>query len=158
MWHVTGWFGLRKDFCSWLLGRCPTLQEYGNVYIKRASVDTHERDRQEAAEHQRQQMLQLQRTKKTPPNDQVTTSAAVVLIIDTPDWLIFSCSDLIGCVTTPLDIAVKLATASLRLFVVNFVGVLSTITNTVTSVQRGLCADFSYALSIVLWKTGTGCV
>lgn len=48
-------------------------------------MDTHERDRQEAAEHQRLQMLQLQRTKKTPPNDQLTTSAAVVLIIDTPD-------------------------------------------------------------------------
>nr|AEE62959.1 unknown [Dendroctonus ponderosae] len=25
------WFGLRKDFCSFLLGACPLLQEYGNI-------------------------------------------------------------------------------------------------------------------------------
>lgn len=28
------WFGLRKDFCSWLLGICPLLQEYGNISYK----------------------------------------------------------------------------------------------------------------------------
>lgn len=25
------WFGIRKDFCSFLLGACPLLQEYGNI-------------------------------------------------------------------------------------------------------------------------------
>lgn len=26
-----GWFGLRKDFCQFLLGICPFLQEYANI-------------------------------------------------------------------------------------------------------------------------------
>ncbi|XP_076256361.1 transmembrane protein 185B isoform X2 [Rhynchophorus ferrugineus] len=25
------WFGIRKDFCSFILGACPLLQEYGNI-------------------------------------------------------------------------------------------------------------------------------
>lgn len=28
------WFGLRKEFCPWLLGVCPFLQEYGNISYK----------------------------------------------------------------------------------------------------------------------------
>lgn len=28
------WFGIRKDFCPWLLGVCPLLQEYGNISYK----------------------------------------------------------------------------------------------------------------------------
>lgn len=26
-----GWFGMRKDFCSFLLSICPCLREYGNI-------------------------------------------------------------------------------------------------------------------------------
>jgi hypothetical protein len=26
-----GWFGMRKDFCLFVLGVCPFLQEYGNI-------------------------------------------------------------------------------------------------------------------------------
>ena len=26
-----GWFGIRKNFCHFLLGLCPLLQEYGNI-------------------------------------------------------------------------------------------------------------------------------
>ncbi|CAG0887533.1 unnamed protein product [Darwinula stevensoni] len=32
------WFGIRKDFCHFLLGVCPCLQEYGNISY-RSSVD-----------------------------------------------------------------------------------------------------------------------
>ncbi|XP_065347685.1 transmembrane protein 185A [Cloeon dipterum] len=32
------WFGIRKDFCQFLLGVCPVLQEYGNIaYSSRSS-------------------------------------------------------------------------------------------------------------------------
>lgn len=27
----SGWFGMRKDFCSFVLGACPLLQEYANI-------------------------------------------------------------------------------------------------------------------------------
>lgn len=26
-----GWFGIRKDFCTFILGACPLLQEYANI-------------------------------------------------------------------------------------------------------------------------------
>ena len=30
----SGWFGLRKEFCPWVLDTCPVLQEYGNISYK----------------------------------------------------------------------------------------------------------------------------
>lgn len=41
--HVTGWFGMRRDFCSFLLTICPCLQEYGNIsyYSKHTSSPGH---------------------------------------------------------------------------------------------------------------------
>jgi len=29
--QTTGWFGIRREFCQFLLAACPTLREYGNV-------------------------------------------------------------------------------------------------------------------------------
>lgn len=29
-----GWFGIRKEFCPWVLDACPVLQEYGNISYK----------------------------------------------------------------------------------------------------------------------------
>lgn len=82
--RVKGWFGLRKDFCSWMLIRCPTLQEYGNVHIKRAGSDALERERQEAVEHSRQQLLLMQRTKKVMSGDQMAVLGSV-MVLDMPD-------------------------------------------------------------------------
>uniref|UniRef100_A0A915KU54 Uncharacterized protein n=1 Tax=Romanomermis culicivorax TaxID=13658 RepID=A0A915KU54_ROMCU len=31
MKNLAGWFGLRREFCQFLLGACPCLREYGNV-------------------------------------------------------------------------------------------------------------------------------
>lgn len=36
------WFGIRKDFCQFLLGACPLLQEYGNISYSLHS-DEHDR-------------------------------------------------------------------------------------------------------------------
>lgn len=37
---IPGWFGIRKDFCHFLLGLCPLLQEYGNIsYQPRSDQD-----------------------------------------------------------------------------------------------------------------------
>jgi len=33
-WLCSGWFGLRKEFCPWMLDTCPVLQEYGNISYK----------------------------------------------------------------------------------------------------------------------------
>lgn len=37
---ILGWFGIRKDFCHFLLSLCPLLQEYGNIsYQPRSEQD-----------------------------------------------------------------------------------------------------------------------
>lgn len=47
---LLGWFGMRKDFCEFLLGICPCLQEYGNVSYKfPGSIFVQERDHQESS-------------------------------------------------------------------------------------------------------------
>ena len=34
-YYFLGWFGLRKDFCQFLISdACPCLQEYGNISYK----------------------------------------------------------------------------------------------------------------------------
>lgn len=35
------WFGIRKDFCQFLLGACPLLQEYGNISYSLHSNEPH---------------------------------------------------------------------------------------------------------------------
>lgn len=32
--YCSGWFGIRKEFCPWVLDSCPILQEYGNISYK----------------------------------------------------------------------------------------------------------------------------
>jgi hypothetical protein len=32
--YFSGWFGIRKEFCPWILDACPILQEYGNISYK----------------------------------------------------------------------------------------------------------------------------
>ncbi|XP_038057142.1 transmembrane protein 185A-like [Patiria miniata] len=34
------WFGIRKDFCTFLLTACPFLREYGNISYKMESMDS----------------------------------------------------------------------------------------------------------------------
>lgn len=46
--YFTGWFGIRKDFCVFLLGLCPFLQEYANIAYSVHHVDEN-RDRSGAA-------------------------------------------------------------------------------------------------------------
>lgn len=38
------WFGIRKDFCQFLLGICPVLQEYGNISYSLHSNESEEND------------------------------------------------------------------------------------------------------------------
>lgn len=35
-----GWFGMRRDFCVFLLDTCPCLREYGNVSYKFGSSNS----------------------------------------------------------------------------------------------------------------------
>nr|XP_022920426.1 transmembrane protein 185B isoform X2 [Onthophagus taurus] len=44
------WFGIRKDFCSFILGVCPILQEYANISYRSErsnASEAHQRDKKE---------------------------------------------------------------------------------------------------------------
>lgn len=70
---------MRKDFCEFLLGICPCLQEYGNVSYKfPGSIFAEERDQEGAPEDmQRRPVLsEYQLTKPVIP----------IVSIEMPDW------------------------------------------------------------------------
>lgn len=43
-YNFSGWFGLRKDLCQFLLGVCPLLQEYANISYSFPNPSTPSRD------------------------------------------------------------------------------------------------------------------
>ncbi|XP_076346971.1 transmembrane protein 185B [Tachypleus tridentatus] len=47
------WFGIRKDFCQFILGVCPLLQEYGNISYSLHSNETEDSSRSESSTSQR---------------------------------------------------------------------------------------------------------
>lgn len=72
-----GWFGMRKDFCQFLLGVCPFLQEYGNI-----SYSLH-KNRQNQEESTTQTTTDTAKKYKLPDVSKVVVP---VISIETPDW------------------------------------------------------------------------
>lgn len=67
-----GWFGIRKDFCHFLLSLCPLLQEYGNIsYQPRSAQD-------QPAEH----IVFEKNAKKID----LSRPIEPIISIDMPDW------------------------------------------------------------------------
>ncbi|EDO35343.1 predicted protein [Nematostella vectensis] len=67
------WFGMRKDFCEYLLGACPCLQEYGNVSYKFPESMFSERQEETSTDMCR------------APPDYHIKSVVPVVSIETPD-------------------------------------------------------------------------
>lgn len=75
--NISGWFGIRKDFCHFLLSLCPFLQEYANIaYTAQDTTSTN--DTSEAA-------LQEKAEKSLKKCDFGKTVVPIVSI-ETPDW------------------------------------------------------------------------
>ena len=73
----TGWFGIRKDFCDFLLGTCPFLQEYGNISCKFSeSIFTRPPQEETSIEPQRKPVVHEYPAKCVVP----------VVSIEMPDW------------------------------------------------------------------------
>lgn len=72
-----GWFGIRKDFCEFLLGTCTFLQEYGNISCKFSeSVFSRPSGDETSIEPQRKPILHEYPAKCVVP----------VVSIEMPDW------------------------------------------------------------------------
>ncbi|XP_071480254.1 transmembrane protein 185A-like [Diadema antillarum] len=69
------WFGIRKDFCSFLLGTCPFLQEYGNISITVQRPD-------EAPEEEEMERDVFIHSKQAILDDKLVMP---IISIDTPD-------------------------------------------------------------------------
>ncbi|KAK2147242.1 hypothetical protein LSH36_562g01039 [Paralvinella palmiformis] len=77
------WFGLRKDFCLWLLGHCPLLQEYGNISYK---VQGDDRDNQEQNSDLADRPISTRHHyKRGSPEDTPSKIRVHVLSLDMPD-------------------------------------------------------------------------
>jgi len=76
---LAGWFGIRKDFCTFLLGICPCLQEYGNIsYSAQSSSETVTSDTSTVPTGR-------EKSKKKPIDDSHKIVMPIVQI-DMPDW------------------------------------------------------------------------
>lgn len=73
------WFGIRKDFCQFLLGVCPFLQEYGNISYSLHNDDT---DPEETAVETGK--IDMYPSKKHRSSDQ-PKAVVPVISIETPD-------------------------------------------------------------------------
>lgn len=75
---ILGWFGVRKDFCHFLLGLCPLLQEYGNIsYQPRSEQDQPPSDQPMVSEKNEKYVKKIDLMKPVVP----------IISIDMPDWL-----------------------------------------------------------------------
>ena len=96
--RLSGWFGLRKDFCQFLLGVCPFLQEYANIAYNSHmnSGDSRANSSNRTADAVDDVVLRnLERggyskgkskaDKKAQANDSTMKSVAPIISIDMPD-------------------------------------------------------------------------
>lgn len=74
------WFGIRKDFCQFLLGVCPCLQEYGNISYSIQHNDTESGNSTPECE----KVKDISRLKREPIDEQ-PKAVVPVLSIETPD-------------------------------------------------------------------------
>lgn len=80
---LSGWFGIRKDFCQFLLGVCPFLQEYGNISYtihNNYSENSHQQNSAPKAE---------KLPKKKSLHDEQPKPVLPVISIDMPDWVFY---------------------------------------------------------------------
>lgn len=89
--NISGWFGLRKDFCQFLLGICPFLQEYANIaYNSQINLgDSRTNNTQPTNTNENQELRNLKNKSKSNKNiqvsDSVIKSVAPIISIDMPD-------------------------------------------------------------------------
>ena len=84
---LPGWFGLRREFCPWLLGVCPVLQEYGNISYKIQGDDAASTEQQEPPEQNMSSKRKAvpTHTKKGLPPEEPLRTAVPILSIEVPD-------------------------------------------------------------------------
>lgn len=76
----SGWFGIRKDFCQFLLGVFPLLQEYGNISY---SLQSDEADSDESSSG-----ISKLDSLGSKPNiiEEQPRIVVPIISIETPDW------------------------------------------------------------------------
>lgn len=77
------WFGIRKDFCQFLLGACPLLQEYGNI-----SYSLHNNEADSPPSVDAVTTLEVKSIPRQRPRSSVLAEPRPIvaaLAIDTPD-------------------------------------------------------------------------
>ncbi|CAL1545989.1 unnamed protein product [Lymnaea stagnalis] len=79
------WFGIRKDFCQFLLGVCPCLQEYGNISYSIQSNDHDPQPRSPAEEHSDHSLPEVKVKLKGKEISDEPRQSIPVLSMESPD-------------------------------------------------------------------------
>ena len=81
---LAGWFGLRKEFCPWLLGICPVLQEYGNISYKLQGEQREREPQEQVMSHRKVNHSHTKKEKGSSP-EELQRTVVPILHIDIPD-------------------------------------------------------------------------
>ncbi|KAJ8886855.1 hypothetical protein PR048_013067 [Dryococelus australis] len=82
---VTGWFGIRKDFCHFLLSLCPFLQEYANIAYNLQNEEAAHGRAQNTAENAITAPCIDSKLEKRIKKTELLKPVVPVVSIDTPD-------------------------------------------------------------------------
>ncbi|KAI1291738.1 putative transmembrane protein [Halotydeus destructor] len=80
------WFGMRKDFCSFLLSICPCLREYGNIsYSKHSARDNNNTELDQGSTNNRRDWERNAVSLKLSNQPKKTCPAPAHISIESPD-------------------------------------------------------------------------
>lgn len=88
-WLFAGWFGIRMDFCHFLLGKCPILQEYGNISYSLHSEDAEQGSNTDSDVTDSSSQTSHKSVKYSAKKSVITEQVKVmmpIVSIETPDW------------------------------------------------------------------------
>ena len=83
--YLLGWFGLRKDFCTYILDKCPMLQKYGNISYSHNSQQSDNGDISTEANKDNKSCCKKQLHVFTDEHVKIPT-----IYLDMPDWCYFT--------------------------------------------------------------------
>nr|CAD7574723.1 unnamed protein product [Timema californicum] len=82
---LRGWFGIRKDFCHFLLSLCPFLQEYANIAYSLQNDDRAQARSQIANDHSGNIGTTDSKPEKIVKKTELLKPVVPVISIDMPD-------------------------------------------------------------------------
>lgn len=107
--YFPGWFGIRKDFCQFLLSVFPLLQEYANIAYNNnvnrgANVVPSEPPEPYRDDETQKKVKESKKSQKNQKKNEIMKPVVPITSIDMPDWCLYSLVSAEMCVHSLDDI------------------------------------------------------